>query len=165
MIGGGPGLLSARLLFGAAVLLSLTAERSGSLEQQFRWLVGEWMYEGMRAGGPAPRRERWTSVNPNRLAADDGWVAADVQPDQNVDVRIGAGGPVFYVLTTPGGLRRSYRLTRARPGEAVFEDPAGDFPQRIEYRLDGDVLTHTLSGLDGAGRIVRRMRRRAEAAR
>jgi hypothetical protein len=45
----------------------------------------------------------------------------------------------------------AFRLVRSAPGEAVFENPAHDFPQRIIYRRTGDRLTGRIEGADGQG--------------
>ena len=60
----------------------------------------------------------------------------------------GEGGVAFY--GQPGGAPAvTFRLARASPSEAVFENPAHDFPQRITYRREGDTLTATISRMDG----------------
>jgi hypothetical protein len=45
------------------------------------------------------------------------------------------GGDLTF-LPHPGGVASEhlFRLTRAAPGEAVFEAPEHDFPRRITYR-------------------------------
>jgi Domain of unknown function (DUF6265) len=45
-----------------------------------------------------------------------------------------------------------FRLARGGPSEAVFENPAHDYPQRIVYRREGDVLiarTEDMAGGNG----------------
>jgi hypothetical protein len=50
---------------------------------------------------------------------DDGWILGVRMANEN------SGKTVFF------------KLTRAASGEAVFENPAHDFPKRIWYRQDG----------------------------
>ena len=44
----------------------------------------------------------------------------------------------------------SFTLTRSGPGEAVFENPDHDHPQRIVYRREDDRLTAEVGNLDGS---------------
>lgn len=44
----------------------------------------------------------------------------------------------------------SFALVRSGPGEAVFENPDHDHPQRIVYRREGDRLTAEVGSLDGS---------------
>ena len=61
----------------------------------------------------------------------------------------------------PGGQKPTrFRLTSSSGREAVFENPAHDFPTRIAYRRVGDRLTATISGPNGAGRQSWTYRRR-----
>jgi hypothetical protein len=45
-------------------------------------------------------------------------------------------------------------------GEAVFENPHHDFPQRIVYRREGKALIATVSLNDGSNAMSWRYRRR-----
>ncbi|HYE87055.1 MAG TPA: DUF6265 family protein [Vicinamibacterales bacterium] len=40
----------------------------------------------------------------------------------------------------------AFPLVRSGPGEAVFENPSHDFPQRVIYRREGDRLTGRIEG-------------------
>lgn len=55
---------------------------------------------------------------------------------------------IYYVASPQGQTTADFRLTSAREGQAVFENPAHDFPQRIEYRRTGDSLVARVSGTD-----------------
>jgi hypothetical protein len=45
----------------------------------------------------------------------------------------------------------AFRLIRAGPGEAVFENPDHDFPRRVIYRREGDSLHGRIESADGFG--------------
>lgn len=60
------------------------------------------------------------------------------------------GAEVFYVASPQGAPPTDFRLVTAEGTRAVFENPAHDFPQRIEYRLDGKELVARISALDEA---------------
>ncbi len=66
-----------------------------------------------------------------------------------------ADGAVTYNPQPMGGPSVSFTLVRWAPGEAVFENPEHDHPQRIVYRLEGEGrLTARVELLDG-GRAQR----------
>ena len=73
-----------------------------------------------------------------RLLADPATTPEQlVQPGHVFPLRARPGG-VFYVATPEGEGTTAFRLTRAVDGEALFENPAHDFPTRIRYRREGD---------------------------
>ena len=77
-------------------------------------------------------------------------------------LRIAAGGDgAVYYWAAPGGRTPvAFRLVSVSDAEAVFENPEHDFPTRIAYRREGDVLTATISGPDGANAMSWTFRRR-----
>jgi len=48
------------------------------------------------------------------------------------------GTDVVYIAKPSGQAEASFRLAHSSDREAVFENPAHDFPQRIIYRLQAD---------------------------
>jgi hypothetical protein len=70
---------------------------------------------------------------------------------------------VYYVAKPSNQPEAAFRLTGVTPGAgAVFENPGHDFPRRIAYALEGDVLTATISGIvDGTERVSSFVMRRA----
>jgi hypothetical protein len=62
-----------------------------------------------------------------------------------------AEGDDLTFLPHPGGVASEhlFRLTRAAPGEAVFEAPEHDYPRRIIYRSLPEGLQATIDAGDG----------------
>jgi hypothetical protein len=61
-------------------------------------------------------------------------------------------GGVFYVAQPEGEGTTAFRLTRCGESEAVFENPAHDFPSRITYRRRGsDGLVAVAEGAEDGG--------------
>ena len=58
---------------------------------------------------------------------------------------------VFIVPAPNGNASVSFRLVESTETRAVFENRAHDFPNRIIYVRDGDVLTARIEGNDGQG--------------
>jgi len=47
-------------------------------------------------------------------------------------------GEIFYVAIPSGQKETFFKLTSQGAGEAVFENPAHDFPQRLAYKRSGE---------------------------
>ena len=63
---------------------------------------------------------------------------------------IAMGNDVFYLARPPQNSGPvAFRLTEASDEHAVFENPAHDFPQKLHYRRNGDVLRIEVSGETG----------------
>ncbi len=144
-----------KAVLAAVALLTLTAERAGSLADSFGWLLGDWSYELWYATGPRRLIFRWTAPSPNRFEG--------VRGGQRFGLRFGPGGSIIY--TSPGAEgERRYRAVRSGPGELVFEDRYGPWPQRVSFRREGEVLIHTISELDGSRAIATTLTKRSAAA-
>ncbi|MBA0280577.1 hypothetical protein D7Y44_06655 [Stenotrophomonas maltophilia] len=103
--------------------------------EHLAWLAGCWQLDGQPPGAG----EQWSSLAGNTLLGSsrslrDGRTVGFefMQLRQHDDGRL--------VLTAlPSGQNATdFNATRVDGNEAVFENPANDFPQRIRYRrLDG----------------------------
>ena len=65
-------------------------------------------------------------------------------------LQAGADGVPVYFAQPGGRPAVPFRLTARDGTGATFENPANDYPQRIRYRRDGDILVATISKLDGS---------------
>lgn len=59
-------------------------------------------------------------------------------------------GAISFWGSPAGAPPVAFRLISLKNGEAVFENPAHDYPVRIVYRREGDRLTGTVSGAGGS---------------
>lgn len=145
----------ARALVALAGAVSLAATAPARRVDDLAWLGGTWSTED----GSGWTEERWapprggvmlgTSLTGRggaagfhefmRIAADGGGIAFFASP--------GGKAPVRFAMVSSG--------TR----QVAFENPANDYPVRIEYRRDGDRLTATISGPGGADPRTWRFRR------
>jgi hypothetical protein len=62
----------------------------------------------------------------------------------------GGDGTLLYWASPRGKAAVPFRYERGPAGEAVFTNSANDYPQRIVYRRQGDVLSASISALDGS---------------
>jgi len=130
------------------------------------WLLGHWR----AAAGERVIREYWAPVSTEtwegfsetRAAAPGGGGvtagsgegagggdAAGVVIESESLRLVELAGEVFYLAKVGHNpLPIAFRLTECGEGLAVFENPAHDFPRRLEYRLVGSALIVRVS--DGA---------------
>jgi len=58
-------------------------------------------------------------------------------------------GQIAFIAHPSGQSEASFPLVRLSGQEAVFENPQHDFPQRVIYRRDGELLTGRIEGSEG----------------
>lgn len=138
--------VAAVLVFTAA--LPAMASSAGALDE-FGWLAGYWT--NASEDGSSTIEELWLPPAAGRLMVG---VHRDVRNNERVFfeyLRIETRSDGVYYVSKPSNQdEAAFRLVAHAPGErAVFENPEHDFPQRIIYTLDGDVLTATISGTIG----------------
>jgi hypothetical protein len=121
----------------------------------------------------------WESDDPEGPRTVEHWLTPEAGTMLGVNRTAEAGRTVFFeylrieaqpeglaYLASPAGKDPPTRfgVVDARPGFVAFENPAHDFPQRIEYRLEGDRLRMQISGTQGGAAKAHAwsMRRAAE---
>jgi len=115
--------------------------------ESLAWISGRWVSED----GSKWTEENWSSPKGGVMLGNskqgNGNTAMEfellrISPD--------AKGVVTYWASPGGQPPTPFALTNSTPNYALFENPAHDFPTRIEYRRDGQTLTATISGPEGA---------------
>lgn len=118
------------------------------------WMAGCWASEGESASG-----EMWTRPMGNMLLGV-GFRSTDARVVTWEFMRIEerAAGEVFYVATPSGQSEAEFKMTSSGDKQAVFENPAHDFPQRISHQMVTDSMMKAT--VEGASRgFELRMRR------
>jgi len=112
------------------------------------WLKGCWRTEAAPNGNIVT--EVWTAP-PAGAMFGYAYTIRDGQPRGWEQMRIEADdGALYFVALLPGQDAVRFRLHYDDdPHVARFENPEHDYPQRVEYRRDGDQLTGTISRVDG----------------
>lgn len=106
------------------------------------WLAGHWRQE---AGGTLTE-ELWMPARGGVMLGLNRSVRGERKAAFEF-LRLETDGQGVVYLASPGGAPpTAFRLTAADASHAVFENPEHDFPKRIEYRLDGDTLSASISG-------------------
>lgn len=126
------------------ILLLAAPPAAHARQSDLAWLSGHWR----SAYGDPVSEEFWTDgsgglmLGGNRTIADGRAVAFEY-----LRVETASGG-ARYCAQPGGGAATCFDLVETGEGHARFENPEHDFPQRIEYRREGDTLTATISDME-----------------
>lgn len=128
-----------------ALILALIAQPAPSVmaEPDFSWLAGHWRSE---ASGRVSE-EIWMEPE-GGLMTGMGRSLRDGRATGFEFAYITTGEDAAYFAQPGGRPATRFALVSHQGSRAVFENPDHDFPQRIEYSREGNVLTATISSLD-----------------
>jgi hypothetical protein len=136
-----------RTILIAAAWLALSAQAPAPEVEDLAWLSGAWVSRD----GDKWTEEWWTPPR-GGIMIGAGFSGRGDKAASFEHMRIMAdeqGKIAFFGM--PGGAPAiRFALVRGGKGEAVFENPAHGHPQRISYRLQGEMLVATISLLDGS---------------
>jgi hypothetical protein len=131
------------LLFAASLLVTLTGSARAEAENPSPgWIAGHWCADL----GDETVEELWLpphggvmvglgrTRNPERTTGFEYFRIADT------------GGVQMYIAQPGGRPPTSFKRTAGGERWVRFENPDHDFPQRIEYRRQGDVLHAEVAG-------------------
>ena len=114
------------------------------LQTDLGWLAGYWL----SCEGGREVSETWSDLRGGFMMGFT--ITATGASAEWEQMRIEYGvHELSFVAQPRGSPGTSFRLVRSGPREAVFENPAHDFPQRVIYRRDGDRLTGRIEGAGG----------------
>ncbi len=135
---------------GLLLIVSAAAADRPTPGDDLHWLAGDWC-GGSGAEGIEESWLPWRgggSVGVSRTMRGDRLIGFEF-------LRIAVEDGVPTYIAQPGG-RAPTRFRRTDGGETWvrFENPAHDFPQRIEYRRDGDRLVASISGPGEGGKAM-----------
>lgn len=112
------------------------------------WMAGYWLQ-------CTPGREvaeLWTTRRGGVLLGMSVTEGRQAFGFEQVRIETTYDGETMQYVARPRGAEgeTQFRLTRAGPREAVFDNPAHDYPQRISYRREDDMLIARIEGASGA---------------
>jgi hypothetical protein len=142
---------------GLAAALALQAASPG--QPDLDWMAGYWLQ-------CAPGREvaeLWTTRRGGVMLGISVTVGRQAFGFEQVRIETTHDGATMQYVALPRGAQAEtvFRMSRAGPREAVFDNSAHDYPQRIVYRREGDVLVARTEGANGADGQEWRYRRAA----
>ena len=138
------------LLLGVIVLATSAHAQTPAARptlQDFAWLAGHWRIE------EADRLvdEQWMAPAGGLMMG----MARNIQGGKLREyeftlLRQEPNGDILYIASPSKQAETAFKLTSLRNGEAVFENPAHDFPKKIVYALQAD--GSLLAAIEGPGR-------------
>jgi hypothetical protein len=118
--------------------------------QELAWISGHW------CGGAGDERieELWMSPDGDvLLGLGRSLKGAETASYEYMRIVVEDGVPVF--IAQPGGAPpTAFKRTAGGADWARFENPAHDFPKRVEYRRRGDALHAEIAGPGEEGKEV-----------
>ena len=114
--------------------------------EDLSWLSGAWVSESKEGW----TEELWTPPRAGvMLGTNRSGKGGQLGGFEFMRIAADESGAISFWGSPGGKPPVAFRLTSAKPGEAVFENPAHDYPTRIVYRRDGQGLIATVSGPGG----------------
>jgi hypothetical protein len=129
-----------RALFAAALLFALPAGAQSQGVESLGWMAGSWEQSGRERV-----METWTAPSNGMMVG----ASLTTSPGRRTFefMRIVDTPESMSYLASPGGRPAvEFRLREAGDRKVVFENPGHDYPQRITYRKDGDLLAARIEG-------------------
>lgn len=140
----------------AAAILFLTAFNLTPGDRPF-WLSGHWVHE---------ERDRSSWTEESWLGRGDVMVGVGTSGSGGVTksyefMRIAKDeeGRTTFWASPQGAAPVPFKMVSLSPAEVVFENKENDYPSRISYRREDDVLIATISGPAGRNAKTWRYRR------
>ena len=110
------------------------------------WMAGSWASDS----GSAWTEEHWMAPRGGvMLGTNRSGKGSAATGFEFMRIAQGADGTVSFWASPSGAPASAFPLTSLKPGEAVFENPAHDYPTRIVYRREGNRLIGAISGPGG----------------
>jgi len=140
---------------------ALTAPQA-DLRPDLGWMAGYWL----SCDGGREVAETWSTPRVNLMAGTSitvrngraGWELSRIAPTGPE-----ADAPFAYFAHPEGQTPTTFPVVESGPNRVVFQQAAHDFPQRVIYERDGDVLNARIEGeIDGQARAIRWRFQKAE---
>jgi len=132
------------LILAAALALQAGAPGQPDLD----WMAGYWLQceEGREVA------ELWTTRRGGVLLGLSVTEGRQAFGFEQVRIETTEDGATMQYVAMPRGAQTptAFRMSRAGARDVAFDNPAHDYPQRILYRREGDVLIARTEGANGA---------------
>ena len=133
---------------GAALALLLMGQAAPPTRvDDLAWLSGRWATND----GGRWTEEVWSGPRGGTLMGFS-WTGegTNISEYEYLRVQSGEDHEIVYLAQPGGGPGVGFYLVQADGTGVTFENPTHDFPQRIRYQRNGDVMVATISKLDGS---------------
>lgn len=131
------------MLVGAIAAMAMLADAAASDVASLSWMAGSWVHE--KDGVIV--RETWLPPLGGAMAGAGQTNRPGRRPFiEHVKITAEPAG-VTFTAVLPGQAPTAFILLPGPPGEAVFENKAHDYPQRVIYRRCGADLCAAVEGV------------------
>lgn len=132
-------------IFLIAASISAMAQDAGFKIENLKWISGCWQMENKDKTSSIT--EHWTKVGGQSMFGVSRTIKAGKTTDYEYLRIVQDDKGIFYIAKPRANPEEtSFKLVKLAGNEAVFENPAHDFPQRIIYKLDGTTLAARVEG-------------------
>jgi hypothetical protein len=127
---------------------ALAAQTPSPGQPDLDWMAGY----GLQCTADREVAELWTTRRGGVLMGLGVTIGRQAFGFEQIRIETTHDGATMQYVARPRGAEAetAFRMSRAGPQEAVFDNPAHDYPQRISYRREGDVLIARTEGAGGA---------------
>lgn len=108
------------------------------------WLAGYWL----DCSGGREASETWSDPRLGLVVGHAVTVREGRSGFESAHIGPAAEGGLAYFARPAGAPETPFRLIESGPQRVVFANPANDFPHRIIYQRNGDVLAARIEGAD-----------------
>lgn len=108
------------------------------------WLAGYWL----DCSGGREASETWSDPRLGLVVGHAVTVRNGRSGFESAHIGPASDGGLAYFARPEGAPATPFRLIESGPQRVVFANPANDFPHRILYQREGDVLTARIEGAD-----------------
>ena len=108
------------------------------------WLAGYWL----DCSGGREASETWSDPRLGLVVGHAVTVRDGRSGFESAHIGPASDGGLAYFARPEGAPATPFRLIESGPQRVVFANPANDFPHRILYQREGDVLTARIEGAD-----------------
>jgi hypothetical protein len=136
-----------RIALAAAAALAIAASAAASPSSQvarLSWLTGSWS----EVRGDVTTRETWEARDGALVGTGETLRPGKPAEVERMKITAEPAGATFTAIL-PGQPPTPFVLLPGKQGEAVFENKAHDFPQRVIYRRCGADLCARIEGMLG----------------
>ena len=146
------------MLAAAAAVLLVGAAPEAKRAEDLGWLAGSWVAEEAEGNWT---EERWAKPRGGVMlgtslsgkGGEAGWF-------EFMRIAAGEDGRLAFHASPGGAPASAFPIVASGKNQVTFENPAHEYPTRIVYRRDGNVLNATISGPGGAKARSWRFRRK-----
>lgn len=127
-------------------LCLLPASASAAPQHGLRWMLGSWCQQSANGTRTC---ERWRVDRHGRMLGE-GHTTRQGKPAERETMRIRARRGNVYFEASQGGPFTAFRRSATGARAATFINAKHDYPQRIRYWREGDMLLAEIALADGS---------------